>query len=180
VAQAPTRPRSGLRITKSGPLLRVLGLLRTCSGSAAGRNKRLVRVWITDWELQCCGDPFSVGMPVSWDLVPADAAFREWIEPPLGAALAASISHYETHHHDGEETQPTLTPGRVEAIDAVFWRDAPRADEDPRVRYPVAGSAIRERRQHADGWETSSHDGLHFHGYIVELAPVGQRLADRD
>jgi hypothetical protein len=132
-----------------------------------------VRVWITDWEWQCCGDPFAVGGQVEWGLVPADDQFREQYGAPLGAEVAASMTHYETHHQHADDPQRTLTRGRVEAIESVFWRDAPKPDGDPRVRYPVAGSAVRERRERADGWEAERQDGLTFHGYIVELAPSG-------
>src|SRR4051812_2069601 len=66
-----------------------------------------VRVWLSDWEWQCCGEPFSVGNEVAWGLVslPAD---DQYLVGVLGAEVAAGLTHRETHHADeGERPVPT-------------------------------------------------------------------------
>ena len=122
--------------------------------------------------MQCCGDPFGLGAEVEWGLLTADDDFREWIESPLGAELAESITHYEAHHQGDDDPQPTPTRGRVESIAAVYWRLAPLSGSDARIMYPVFDTAVLERREQADGWEPEVDGGPSFHGYIVELTSL--------
>lgn len=129
-----------------------------------------MRVWLENWEWQCCGDKFAVGDEVEWGLLPARD--RSYLARPLGQALADSITHFETHHEGVHEEQPMPTPGRIESILAAYWQLAPRPSEDPRVVYPVAGTAVLEARDSADGWEPEKGDGVRFEGYIVAVSPV--------
>jgi hypothetical protein len=132
-----------------------------------------VRVWVSAWEWQCCGAPFSLGAEVTWGLCPTDDQFRAWIAKPLGAAAAASLTHYETHHQGADDAQPTPTCGRVNVIEAVYWKLALRPDGDPVVRFPVASSAAFHSRESADGWETEEEGGPSFAGYVVSLSQLG-------
>jgi hypothetical protein len=43
-------------------------------------------VWEEDWQMQCCGDPFSLGTSVTWTL---DKADRDWLASVLGDDRAA-------------------------------------------------------------------------------------------
>ncbi len=131
-----------------------------------------MRVWLENWEWQCCGEPFALGSEVLWDLVPADDEFRSWLGTPLGAAVVGSITHYETHHGNGKDVNPTSTRGRVDSIDAVYWQLAPRPGGDPRVLYPVAGTGALESRERADGREPETDGGPSFGGYIVDFMPL--------
>jgi hypothetical protein len=133
---------------------------------------RIVRVWVQDWEMQCCGDPFAIAADVEWGLLAADDEFREWMESPLGGELAESITHREAHHQGADDPQPMPTRGRVESIEAVYWRIAPRPGADPRMMHPVSGTAVLERREKADGWEPEVDGGPSFQGYIVELTSL--------
>jgi hypothetical protein len=128
-----------------------------------------VRVWLTAWEWQCCGEPFRVGAEVLWPVVPASDVTGSWLAEPLGKEVARAITHYETHHD--EEPAPTIR-ARVVSIDAVYWELAPRPSEDPGVRYPVPKTGVLERRQSADGAELEIDGGPSFAGYIVELASL--------
>jgi hypothetical protein len=132
-----------------------------------------VKVWIDDWEWQCCGEPFAAGSTVRWGLVPATEESRTFLAGPLGRELADAITHCETHHEQPDDPlQPVPTRGRVEAIQAVYWMLAPRSGENPRALWPVDGTAEFQSRDMADGWEPESENGRSFHGYMVELAAI--------
>src|SRR3954464_2906586 len=82
-----------------------------------------VRVWLSDWEWQCCGEPFSVGNEVAWGLVPLPTD-DQYLVGVLGAEVAAGLTHRETHHAD-EDERPVPTRVRIESISAVYWHEAP-------------------------------------------------------
>jgi hypothetical protein len=131
-----------------------------------------VRVWLEDWEWKCCGEPFALGAKVEWGLLPVSDDSRAYLGEPLGAEVVGGITHCETHHEGDDDEPPVPTRGRVESITAAYWYVAPRPGGDQRVHYPVAGSAILEERDKADGWEPEIEGGPRFEGYIVELAPL--------
>lgn len=130
-----------------------------------------MRVWLADWEWQCCGEPFAVGDDVEWILVEADDAARASFGKTLGPEIGQSITHWETHHQDDDEERLAATRACVESITAVYWRYAPRTGADERVLHPVAGTGVFEPRTGADGWEPESDAGPSFAGYIVDLSP---------
>lgn len=128
-------------------------------------------VWVDDWQLQCCGDPFAIGDEVAWSLT---TPHLEWLTSVLGPQRAAAITHAEEHHGRSEDAVPTR--GRVLDIATACCgytkvRDARGSIElqhrpDTGELHPV----IR-----ADGSDTAP-EGLLFLGYIVELeayAPPG-------
>lgn len=128
------------------------------------------RVWVQNWQMQCCGAPFSVGSTVEWALDPV--ADRAGLTELLGAEEASRITHYEERH----DLPPTAyrSVGTVRAISAAFCRRAATTD-DPELLVPVPGSTLIEERTSADGWE-AEHGDLYFEGYIVDL----DLLSDRD
>lgn len=88
-----------------------------------------IRVWLTAWEWECCGDPFTTGDRVTLNVS------REpdpWLREMLGPELADDIAAVESHH-DGPGTDP-LT-GIVTAIQGVTIdhseRREPRAQHQP-------------------------------------------------
>lgn len=129
-----------------------------------------MRVWVANWEMQCCGAPFAAGEEVEWGLLAGDDV-REWLAEPLGAVVAASITHCEAHHQADDDPQPSLRRGRVESIHAAYWRLAPRPGENPQFMHPVADTGVLEQRERVDGWEPERDGGPSFQGYIVELSP---------
>lgn len=131
-----------------------------------------MRVWVEDWEWQCCGQPFAVGADVEWGLLPVSSEAGEYLIEPLGGEVVASITHCETHHEGEDDPQPVPTAGRVESILAAYWEIAPRPNTDSRVLHPVAGTGVLEPRDTADGWEPEVEGGPRFEGYIVTLAPI--------
>jgi hypothetical protein len=127
----------------------------------------MMRVWIEDWEWQCCGEPFAVGDEIEWGLLPETD--RSYLTGALGIDVANSITHFETHHQLEDDEQPVPTKARVESIEAAYWRLARRSGEDPRRLYPVEWTCHLELRDTADGWEPERDDGRRFEGCIVTL-----------
>ncbi|MGW5641967.1 DUF6578 domain-containing protein [Saccharopolyspora sp. NPDC003752] len=121
-------------------------------------------VWVSEWEIQCCGEPFAVGERVDWTL--RDDPDREWLAAALGPELAQSVSHVESHHNEvPEEVSPVRA--RVLGIRRAYCRYAAAHGGDSHP-YPVPGSAVLTEVDRADGWEAEM-SGLHFNGYLVEL-----------
>jgi hypothetical protein len=122
-----------------------------------------VTVWVDDWQMQCCGDPFRVGSHVSWSVLDAD---QQWLSEMLGPA-AAEVTVAEEHHasFDGLRT----LEGTVTSIRAAHCRYAPEPGKDTRFLAPVPGSGTLIDIDSADGW-TLSHDDLRFTGYVVTVA----------
>ncbi|MEV0372118.1 DUF6578 domain-containing protein [Streptomyces sp. NPDC050636] len=123
-------------------------------------------VWVDNWQMQCCGDPFSIGSRVSWKLIDAD---KEWLADVVGAHVADRIDGAEEHH--GGSADDAITEGTVTGISAVHCRYAPRPGSADRTRCPVPGSGTRTALTSADGW-TPDHGELQFAGYLVELTGV--------
>ena len=115
-----------------------------------------------DWQLECCGDPFSVGERVSWTVVVADDGYLSNI---LGAD-ADSITHAEEHHSDDTANLPSVT-GLVRSIHVVHYRLA-ASPQDSRMYYPVQGSGVLVSVQTAAGHEEPP-PGLHHGGYVIAL-----------
>jgi uncharacterized protein DUF6578 len=153
-----------------------------------------VRVWLTEWEWQCCGEDFRVGSEVDWDVMPLQP--EEWANlEPLGEELLDTITHYtrpDDHISEAERPQAVRTRGRVESLNAVYfrWVRTPwwrrRSDQQvlgssvltintwlgPRTYRPVVGSALLEARARPDFEPASDPDSRQtsLEGYIVELS----------
>src|SRR3954453_6045775 len=67
---------------------------------------RRVRVWLEEWEWQCCGEPFAVGSEVEWGLLPMSGESRSYLKDPLGTDVVAEITHREAHHEGEDDKQP--------------------------------------------------------------------------
>ena len=125
-------------------------------------------VWMDDWQMQCCGEPFAVGSTVTWT-VRTDID-RDWYTRVLGAELAGTITDAEDHHGgDDELPEPTELRGTVRTITAV-WCDWHNEGGDTLVAVP--GSARLVERTSADGWEGESTDTTSFIGYLVDLDTI--------
>ena len=118
-------------------------------------------VWMSDWQIQCCGDEFSIGSRVSWNLV---EPHLEWLTTVLGPKEAATVTYAE-EHHGGEGIEGT---GWVEAIREVHYQVTARPDGRPRTVYPVEGSGRFRSVRSADGWPEEI-EGFRFGGYLVNL-----------
>jgi hypothetical protein len=121
-------------------------------------------VWVDDWQMQCCGQPFTVGTTVSWTLREADP---DWLIAVLGPDVASTVDAAEEHHSDAARDTPTTT-GTVGSIQAVHCRYGPQPGGDPRMHYPISGSGVITDVRSADGW-TPDQGELRFAGYLVRL-----------
>ncbi|MGW4301002.1 DUF6578 domain-containing protein [Streptomyces sp. NPDC004646] len=86
-----------------------------------------MKVFYEDWQMGCCGDPFSVGDRVRWNLVPVKKS-----EDPGGVYGAGAW--VENHGGRGPATE-----GVVRAVELVRAAYEFRPEESPTHR-PVPGS----------------------------------------
>ena len=115
-------------------------------------------IYVESWQLQCCGDPFSVGEKVEWTGVMS--RYKN--------AHGFIIDFDEEHH--GFATHNII--GTVEKI-IVERSEFPKGKRE--VWYNRA-NVIHEEIPHADGWESRIDDDetteRTLWGYIVELRDV--------
>jgi hypothetical protein len=121
-------------------------------------------VWVDSWQMQCCGEPFSVGQQVWWTLGDVD---QDWLMAMLGADAQVSVDAAEDHH-GGVPGETLRTTGTVSRMTAGHCRYAPAPGDDSQALYPVPGSGVQSHIESADGW-TPDHGDLRFVGYLVEL-----------
>jgi hypothetical protein len=153
-----------------------------------------VKVWLTDWEWECCGDYFEVGSEVEWGVMPLPQEERAWLDA-LGEELLDTVTHFAAHEdHIYMEGRPPAvqTRGRVESVSAVYFKWARtngwrRRSNQPalgsselkigwRTYRPVIGGAVLKARAGLD-FQHSSDPALGEvvggpQGFIVELSPV--------
>ncbi|MEU6241157.1 DUF6578 domain-containing protein [Streptomyces sp. NPDC047024] len=91
----------------------------------------LMKVFYEDWQMGCCGDPFSVGDRVGWNLVPVKKAG----DPGGGCGAGAWV---ENHGGRGP-----MTEGLVRAVELVHVTYLYRPEESP-THQPVPGSPTLE------------------------------------
>ena len=120
---------------------------------------------MADWQMQCCGEPFSVGETVEWTLAPVDD--RGSLALAMGQELAETVTHHEDHHGLMPEDAPP-TAGTVRSIRAVHGRYG-RAEGQGKCLALVRESATAIAVRSADGWE-EDQGGARFVGYLIELA----------
>jgi DNA-binding transcriptional MerR regulator len=92
-------------------------------------------IWVDAWQLQCCGEPFAVGLKVAWTLTPAP---RDGVTVLLGGSV--SLDGAEEYH---ARVDLTLKPGQRFT---VCLMDAMRISELAR-RSGVAASTLRYYEQ---------------------------------
>ena len=126
-----------------------------------------MRVWVSSWQQECCGEPFRVGGEVRWTLQEPDLDFARTI---LGDALAETITHDEEHHRDlPDDTPPTI--GTVTAINVVSCKYSPGAVPNERTFYPITGSAVLRDRSQVTG-SVPVDEGFQLVGYLVDIEPA--------
>jgi hypothetical protein len=119
-----------------------------------------VVVWVADWEMQCCGDPFAVGGSVSWHLSPV--AESPLLAAFLGQDLAATVIAVYDHH--ASDPVPPPVDGVVRSVGAVF------CDYEliGHMLTPLPGTTTVVSRDGGDGWEAAA-EPQRFVGYLVNL-----------
>ncbi|WP_182481490.1 DUF6578 domain-containing protein [Nocardioides immobilis] len=117
-------------------------------------------VWVDAYEVQCCGEPFTVGLNVTWPMSGQlnIAAFMEL----TGADTAASVSMAVDRHARRAEDTVDHT-GTVTRIERYRCRHA--------QGHVVPGTVEVRPIFEADGWEPEE-DGVDFVGYLVTLTDI--------
>ncbi|MBW9092688.1 hypothetical protein JNB62_03220 [Microbacterium jejuense] len=131
----------------------------------------MTRVWLTEWEWACCGDPFAVGDDV--DLGIAARTPGEALAELLGPALAATVDAVESHH---EEEFPDRVRGRVVAVHGVTQEVIERRT----LRRPGHGAPLTaDMPAEGEEWPMTGQDmgnglfvGTRPTRYVVEIVPV--------
>jgi hypothetical protein len=126
-------------------------------------------VWISDWEMECCGEPFAVSEYVEWPGKVVDRS--DWLERLFRHTRVVVDFAYDGHLQDGE---PALIKvcGVVERIEAVG---------SPVTRTPVdvyavehnivEGGAVRQSINRAQRTPPfRQRNVVEFVGYLVHLA----------
>lgn len=125
-------------------------------------------VFMEGWQLECCGERFTVGDRVEWTLQPIEG--RAWYSDALGSALADELAFHEEHHGGALQGHPQ-TAGTVTSIRAAFCRYGSQPGEDPRNRYPIAGTGRLERIERADPTDLLARvpSDDQFVGLVIDL-----------
>ena len=143
---------------------------RATQGHRTWRDAGPMRtVWVTAWELQCCGDPFEVGADIAWSV--SEAVDEEWLSATIGN-MAGLVTDVE-RHHDGDDIRELR--GTVTQITAAWCQYQPISRRG-RTLVPVHGSETFESRERADGWEPEGAD-RRFLGYLVEVDQTHRPVA---
>ncbi|HEY6740556.1 MAG TPA: DUF6578 domain-containing protein [Actinopolymorphaceae bacterium] len=135
-------------------------------------------IWVDEWQMECCGDPFSVGSTVSWTVLPVTDP--DWLCDVLGPERAAAVDAVEDHHAATPDDLREIA-GVVQAISTVHCRFAEVAPRDPQGARPVPGSCVVTEVDRTDGRPTR-RDDLSFVGYLVALEanrPGGDAIRPR-
>lgn len=130
----------------------------------------MFNVWIPDWEMECCGEPFAIGDFVQWPAVSVDRS--DWLERLFQGTRIVVHYSYGAHGNDGDHTLIIRqVAGRVDRIDAVTSAvdrtpidaigDLIEIAEGQATRHPISRV---HRRPPMESTETSE-----FVGYLVTL-----------
>ncbi|WP_306457800.1 DUF6578 domain-containing protein [Nocardioides lianchengensis] len=125
----------------------------------------MATVWVSVWQMECCGAPFSVGDRVVWTV--NRAIDDGWLSAALGPEMASRISHSEEHHDDVQDDLPEVS-GRVLTITRAWGVFGPQRPGD-QVHVPVPGSHRFLEVSESGGFERHAFSNLTFNGWIVEL-----------
>ncbi|WP_394553634.1 DUF6578 domain-containing protein [Agromyces sp. MMS24-JH15] len=141
-------------------------------------------VWMSEWEMACCGTPFAVGDHATWTIrLRSDLERGELarLAEVLGEELAAEVAYWETHHDEPDDTTYPII-GTVRRIRAVSLETA-STDEEPVTFRTVAGSLVLTELEDIDHRSGVALDGgereLYLDGTPVpppapeDLIPVG-------
>lgn len=110
------------------------------------------------WQMECCGQPFSIGDVVKWDVF----AFNKTLTDVTQTIEYIYDAHYETS--DGLLT----LQGTVYQINAIYTKYKSSTD-NPQFLIPV--SSLLKSIVKADGDEEEMN-GMTFNSYIVVLRDV--------
>ncbi|MFF7339054.1 DUF6578 domain-containing protein [Streptomyces sp. NPDC008163] len=124
-------------------------------------------IWVDDWQMQCCGEPFAPGGVVSWTLMEVDP---EDYADLVGEERADGIDFREEHHGAEEGRAPASL--EVLSVVEVHCRYGVPPGATDRVNYAVPGTTVLVPVEAAaDGW-AKAREGVAFAGYLVTARAV--------
>lgn len=131
----------------------------------------MTRVWLTEWEWECCGDPFSLGDEVDFGIESRTA--HPSLVDVLGPQVITTVDAMESHH---VEEFPDRVRGRVVAVYAVTREVIERRSlrrpghgAPPDSNLPANGGDWPTLGRRSDGggfWEARPSQ------YAIEVVPV--------
>lgn len=122
-------------------------------------------VYVENWQMDCCGDPFSAGSHVSWTLIQGRTA---WIQTILGPDADLTIDAKEDHHGKLPAGTPA-THGTTRGIYTISCQYAPSAGSTSLLE-PVPGSGVLSRVVEAHRFGHHHYGGQgKFLGYIAQI-----------
>lgn len=131
----------------------------------------MTRVWLTEWEWACCGEPFKVGDVVDFGI--ESRAPHPALADMIGPTLFATVDAVESHH---EEDFADRVRGRVVAVNSVTHE----VIEHRSVRHPgygAPGDAVMP--ENGGEWPLVGRDlgnGVFVRSrpsrYVIEAVPV--------
>lgn len=124
-----------------------------------------VSVWVSDWEIKCCGAPFALGVAREFSLAPVQDV--DWFNNIFGAGSPLLPDMTEELHAEPETPIRTVT-ARPSRIRLVQVRYAPAPGRGERFLEPVAGSAELIDLSESAGWD-AENPGFTLAGYLIEI-----------
>ena len=126
-----------------------------------------LRILYEQWQMECCGTPFSAGDAVQWPVcLPLKSDFPSYI----------GKIDYIYDAHDINPGGLFLLEGTVSSVRLLYEKYAPKHD-DPRTLVPVSGTTFDCTR--AEGFEPP-RDGMNCSGYIAVLRDCRLRAANSE
>ena len=129
--------------------------------NAVSSQVAVVRVWVSDWQMDRSGTPFSVGKRVQWT-VSADVD-TEFAAMVLGSEAAETINYIEDPRAGEDGITLSGSVAAIEAIQCCF-----EAAEGERGTWPVPGTAQISSVAYAAQW-VPDEPPRRFVGWIVDL-----------
>ena len=123
-------------------------------------HKEFCVVSIEDWQMLCCGTPFSIGDKVKW-------LVHKWEN--VSEATGKAIEFYYESHSDKWRDLFTIS-GNVDEINALFCSIEPHPN--PAENHNCSHHRVYRSYKsikYADGWDKSD-DGIELGSYEVALS----------
>ena len=125
-----------------------------------------------DWQMQCCGTPFSVGEVVKWPIAKWNAVWNAEWDKKFATLSLGTVDHcYDSHSSEYEKL--SIIEGTVEKIYVIHGTIEPHPTEPKmNIRYPRKAVSVT----YADG-KDEDIDGYGFEGYFIILKDYTSRPA---
>lgn len=121
-------------------------------------NRKDCTVLYEGWQMQCCGNPFSIGDEIEWTVF----VFNRTV-----VGIDSKIDYIYDAHYETENGLYILQ-GTVDRIDALFTKYEPSLD-NPIMQIPASGSLRSVSK--ADGCEEDIGE-LVFDSYFIVVRDI--------